>query len=167
MARQFKSFSDLMFAVAKDVKASISESSKFLDNVGIIVKEQAQEKIGYYQDPSGPFTEWVELSDRTKIERLESGWTANDPLLRSGTLKNSITYTVLGGHVIIGVKSGPGHDGHGDIGDIAVDQEFGTFEFGKRHIPPRPFMGPALFETRDQITDAIRDGIIAELRLRI
>src|SRR5690348_10894252 len=55
-----------------------------------LIRNRARQKMGHYQDQSGPFQDWAELAEATKEERLRLGYTENDPLLRSGELRNSI-----------------------------------------------------------------------------
>lgn len=91
------------------------------------IEETAKEEIGVYQPAVGPFEAWAPLAASTRADRARSGYTEDDPLLRSGELRDSIESEVMGLAAIVGTKS-----------QIGLWQEVGT-----KHIPPRPFIGPA------------------------
>jgi HK97 gp10 family phage protein len=99
-----------------------------LERVATRVEQTAKAELGVYQPATGPFPEWAELADSTKADRVAKGFTENDPLLRTGALRDSISHEVEGLTATIGSTS-----------DIAEYQEFGTSK-----MPPRPFLGPAL-----------------------
>lgn len=101
------------------------------------IAKAAKDKIGHYQEAAGHFPEWEELADSTEYEKARLGYPVDAPLLRDGTMRDSIKKSSImhaGGarYIAIGSES-----------DIAVYQEQGTL-----HIPPRPFLGPAMFESK-------------------
>ncbi|WP_042298954.1 hypothetical protein [Paraburkholderia kururiensis] len=102
-----------------------------LERVAAHIERTAKEEIGKYQPQVGPFDAWPELADATKEDRLAHGFTENDPLLRSGEMRDSIGRTVRGLEAEIGSTS-----------DIMVYQELGTVN-AAHPIPPRPVLGPA------------------------
>lgn len=111
-------------------------------NFHIIVKEieeTAKEEIGVYQPAVGPFEAWAPLAESTKADRVRSGYTEDDPLERSGELKNSIESEFVGLAGIVGTKS-----------EIGLWQEVGT-----DRIPPRPFIGPAYVRKIDPLMESI------------
>jgi hypothetical protein len=162
MPKEFNTTQALMETLLRDVKAMVRVAGPALQEVGLMVKIEAQAKIGVYQGGVGPFPSWAPLADATKADRSAKGYSEDEPLLRDGTLRDSITFDVHPENVLIGVKSGPSADGKTDIGDIAVWQELGT---GK--MPPRPFLGPALFESRDEISRIISQHLVNELRRKL
>lgn len=107
------------------------------------IEETAKEEIGVYQPAYGPFDAWAPLAESTKADRVRKGYTEDDPLLRSGELRDSIQSEVVGLAAIVGTKS-----------EIGFWQEVGT-----SHIPPRPFMGPAYVRKIDPLIDAVRTTI--------
>lgn len=131
---EFSSFADLakhLDRVSREIPKTVGAA---LEKVGKRVESTAKDKIGHYQDASGEFPAWPELKDTTKADRLRKGFTENDPELRTGELYGSITHDVS--------RSGTEHKlTVGSDLDIALWQEMGT-----DHIPPRPFIGPAMFE---------------------
>ncbi len=116
-----------------------------LEKVASGIEKAAKGKIGTYQEASGPFPAWQELADSTKADRLNKGYDPDEPLLRDGTLRDSIQHEVEGLEAIIGSKS-----------DIAAYQEFGT-----ARIPPRPFIGPAAFENKNKIERILGEAAVA------
>jgi len=111
------------------------------------IEETAKEEIGVYQPAYGPFDAWVPLAESTKADRVRKGYTEDDPLLRSGELRDSIESEVIGLAAIVGTKS-----------EIGLWQEVGT-----SNIPPRPFIGPAyakkIQRLNDMICIEIKDGL--------
>jgi len=103
------------------------------------IEETAKEEIGVYQPAVGPFEAWAPLAESTKADRVRTGYTEDDPLERSGELKNSIESEVVGLAGIVGSKS-----------EIGLWQEMGT-----DRIPPRPFIGPAYVRKIDPLMNAI------------
>lgn len=107
------------------------------------IEETAKEEIGVYQPAYGPFDAWAPLAGSTKAERVRQGYSEDEPLLRSGELRDSIESDIVGLTAIIGTKS-----------EIGLWQEVGT-----SHIPPRPFIGPAYVRKTDSLMEAIGQTI--------
>lgn len=122
--------------------ASASISTGLEAGFRVIVKEieeTAKEEIGVYQPAFGPFEAWAPLAESTKADRVRLGYSEDEPLLRSGELRDSIQSEVVGLAAIIGTKS-----------EIGLWQEVGT-----DRIPPRPFIGPAYVRKIDPLLEAI------------
>jgi HK97 gp10 family phage protein len=111
------------------------------------IEEDAKAELGHYQAATGPHPAWPELAEATQEERARLGFTPNDPLLRSGKLRDSIEHEQQGLEAVVGSKL-----------DIAAYQEFGT-----EKIPARPFMGPAVFRRREFIARVIGGYAVAGL----
>ncbi|AFS52918.1 phage virion morphogenesis protein [Leptospirillum ferriphilum] len=130
------SFADLAKRLSAMGEDRGPETKAFLETVGEAIEKEAKAEIGHYQrTDTGPFPEWAELAPSTKRDRVRKGFTENDPLLRTGELRDSITHEVRGVSVAIG----------SDL-DIAVYQEMGT-----QHIPPRPFLRVAAWRIRKDL----------------
>lgn len=112
------------------------------------IEETAKEEIGVYQPAYGPFNAWTPLAESTKADRVRQGYSEDEPLLRSGELRDSIGSEVVGLAAIIGTKS-----------EIGLWQEVGT-----AHIPPRPFIGPAYFKRIDPLMESIGGAISREFK---
>jgi phage gpG-like protein len=103
------------------------------------IEKAAKEEIGHYQPAVGPFPAWAELADSTKADRMRQGFSENDPLLRTGELRDSISSEVVGLEAVVGSDS-----------DVMVWQELGT-----KTIPPRPVLGPAAISNEDRIKEIL------------
>ena len=138
-----KAFSDLgvfaVFLVARAAEAQLA-AEHALGKAAALIRDDAAERLGTYQAAVGPFFGWQELADSTKADRLRQGYTANDPLLRSGDLRENITSAALGREAVAGVVNGAAGKDRRDLGLIATYMELGT-----RSAPPRQFLGPAGF----------------------
>jgi phage gpG-like protein len=126
--------------VGEDVTHHLTQKSAEL------IKEDAQKKLGEYQDHAGPFNAWAELADSTKDDRVAKGFPENEPLLRTGDLRDSIEVARHGNEAVVASSS-----------DIAMYQELGT----ENGIPPRPFLGPAAFEAKLPIGELSARTLIA------
>lgn len=113
-----------------------------LEKVAKIVKKRAKAKIGEYQEQAGPFIAWPELADATKSDRARKGYPDDEPLLRSGGMRDSI------GHA---VADGVAHVGSND--EKAVWQELGTSK-----IPPRSFLGGAAVESMAKVLEIVGES---------
>lgn len=122
-----------------------------LNDSAALVRDRAIEKLGTFQPAVGPFPEWERpLAAWTQDERTELGFTPNDPLLRDGShIRDTISYDV--DHVR-GVAT------IGSTADEAMWNELGT-----GRIPPRPFLGPALYESVDEILAICGDAAFRAL----
>ncbi|MFH5067225.1 phage virion morphogenesis protein [Enterobacter cloacae complex sp. 2024EL-00215] len=99
------------------------------------IRESAKEKIGHYQGASHGFAAWAPLTQATMDQRVRLGYSANNPLERSGELRDSISMRVDGNGAIIGTSM-----------DIGLYMENGT-----EKSPPRPYLGPAAAEVSDRL----------------
>jgi phage gpG-like protein len=100
-----------------------------------LVEKEAKSEFGTYQGAIGHFEKWAELENSTKDDRVASGFTENDPLLRSGSLRDTVSHEVSGLEAVIGSAS-----------DIMVYQELGTAT-----IPPRAVLGPSLLRKEKEV----------------
>lgn len=107
------------------------------------IADAARAKIGEYQGAAGPFPAWRQLAESTREDRERKGFSPNDPLLRTGEMRDSIETAVGADHAAIGSNS-----------EVAVHQELGT-----KTIPPRPFLGPAGFENAERVAQSIGERV--------
>ncbi|WP_336702770.1 hypothetical protein [Pantoea dispersa] len=112
------------------------------------IEETAKEEIGIYQPAYGPFDAWAPLAESTKADRVRHGYSEDEPLLRSGELRDSIQSEVMGLAAIVGTKS-----------EIGLWQEVGT-----AHMPARPFIGPAYVRMIDPLMESIDAAISLGLK---
>ncbi len=95
-----------------------------------IVQREARDAIGHGEQAHGPFPAWPALAEATQRERVREGFTPDAPLLRSGSLRESIGVAVA--------DSGRG----GVEGVVGSESEVAVFqELGTARIPPHAFLG--------------------------
>lgn len=121
-----------------------AQAQNALERVAKRVEATAKAEFGTYQPETGPFPEWAELAESTQEERARLGFTPNDPLLRNGDLRESITHEMGDREAIIGSTS-----------EIMEWHEFGT-----EKMPPRPVLGPALFNNHDTIINDLGGAVV-------
>jgi len=110
---------------------------------GEMICEEAKAEIGNYQEAAGPTEAWSPLAESTMADREQRGYPADEPLLRDGSLRESITYVIGDHEVTIGSDS-----------EVAVYQELGTSK-----IPPRSFLVGAAYRKENEVVDKIGEGV--------
>ncbi|MGS1028856.1 hypothetical protein [Burkholderia glumae] len=134
--KTFKSLTDFsLFAAVALPVITLAEMKAGLERCAALVETTAKDEIGTYQGSVGPFNAWAQLAQSTQDERSRQGYSPNEPLLRTGDLRDSIEHETEQFQAVIGSKE-----------DVAAYQELGT-----KNIPPRPFLGPAVIRNSDQI----------------
>lgn len=94
-----------------------------MEKACVLIEEEAKSAIGSY------VYGWPQLAESTQEQRVALGFPANEPLLRTGELRDSIGHIVESGNLgFVGTNN-----------KVAAWQEFGTAK-----IPPRPFLGGAV-----------------------
>lgn len=132
---EFSSLAELGFELAESAIAVPLALHAGVEQCANLVEKTAKAEIGHYQPATGQFPEWAELAESTKDDRVSRGFSENDPLLRTGGLRDSISHQSSALEAVIGSDS-----------DNMVYQEFGT-----KAIPPRPVLGPAAFRNKEKI----------------
>lgn len=122
-------------------------SHRALDRAAQIIEEDAKAQFGEYQDQVGPFPAWTPLADATKANRVREGFPEDEPLLRTGDLRDSISREVDGNEAAVGSTS-----------DVMVYQELGT-----SRIPPRPVLGPAALKNKEEIQHVLGESTMHAL----
>jgi hypothetical protein len=117
------------------------ENHKALDRCGKLVAKEVYRVIGTYDYG------WPQLGPSTQSQREFLGFEPNDPLLRTGSMRDSVWYKVEHDQVTIGTDN-----------QIAVWQELGT-----TRIPPRPFLEGALHQKTPEVLDVIGRTVVGHL----
>lgn len=146
-AKEFTSIGGFVAHLVAREAAVVLAMRAGLQTVANAVRDTAKSEVGHYQPAIGQFGAWPELADSTKADRVAKGFTENDPLLRSGDLRDSIKNEVHAFDAVIGSES-----------DIAKYQELGT-----EKIPPRPFLGPAVLHNEHEIKRVLGAALVAGL----
>lgn len=142
-----------------------------MTEIGMTLQSGARDRLGFYHPRVGPFPGWEPLAEATQTDREKRGFTADDPLFRSGELQRHITMTPSPWNVAVGVlRETPTADGRTTYGEIAQWMEFGATRLQVAWIPPRPFLGPTLFEMAPAIllaaTEAVFERLLGTVVLR-
>lgn len=145
--REFDSVTSFIVHLAQAELAVRVAAHHALDQAAKIIEDDAKAQLGVYQAEAGPFNAWPELADSTKDDRRYAGFPEDEPLLRTGALRNSISREVHGDEAAVGSTS-----------DVAVYQELGTDT-----IPPRPFLGPAAFKNKERIEALLGQAVVHAL----
>jgi hypothetical protein len=115
-----------------------------------VVQAKAKSYIGSYDHPGN----WGQLAQATQEDRARRGFPANEPLLRTGELRDSLK---------IDAPYRNGAETYGYVysaSPIAKYQELGTVS-----IPPRPFLSTAAMECEPRV-HAILAKAFFEARFR-
>lgn len=183
-------FDDIISALGSIPGGLQRGTTKGLRRGGTIVLKRAKMKLGTYQSASGDYPAWAKLQPGTvkrkhtsrsggnrgsltragrRYIRIHGSWGSggNDdsPLVDTGHLKQAITMDdselESNGVVYVGVAAGSDQQGGGSPGDYAAAHEFG---YAPKNIPARPYLRPALHESRDEIKEAVAQALADELR---
>jgi len=133
--KEFSSFGSFAVHLVEREVVTVATLHMGLKRVAAAIEKTAKEEIGEYQPEVPPFPAWAPLAESTIDNRVAQGYSPDEPLLRTGDLRDSISHQVEGLEAAIGSDS-----------EIALYQELGT-----KTIPPRPFLGPAAIRN-EQLT---------------
>ncbi len=103
-----------------------------------IIEDESKRVIGTYDYG------WTELADRTKVDRVNKGYPANEPGLRSGDMRKSIKHQVLN----VGILQTEGQVG-------SNDDKLVWFELGTKKQPPRSVLVSAAMAKADEVEKVI------------
>lgn len=106
-----------------------------LDVIGAELVATAKEKFGVYQPAVYKYPKWAPLSPST----LAHGNPNNTPLLRTGGARDSIYYYKSGNDVVVG----------------STEQTMVYHELGTTTEPPRPVLGPTIYEHKTEIMNLL------------
>jgi HK97 gp10 family phage protein len=124
------------------------ETNKALERAARLVEAEAKAAIGDYQPEAAPFAAWAQLADVTVAEKEKLGYAPPDnPLLRTGELRDSIDHAVGDKEAVVGSNS-----------PVAEYQELGT-----RHIPPRSFLGGAAVRKGPEVAEILGSATVMAL----
>lgn len=142
--REFSDMGKFAAHLAKQAVIGVVALEAASEAIGRHVEKVAKAEFGHYQDEVGPFPAWPELADSTKEDRLKQGYTENDPLLRSGELRDTISHKSSALEVVIGSTD-----------DVMIYHEFGTSK-----MPARPVLGPAAHNSKHVIEELVGAAIV-------
>lgn len=142
MKLSLKDFLDILPTLERQVNEAVHRQ---LIEIAPQIVETAQAKIGHYQDG------WPPLAASTQQERERLGFTPDDPLLRTGELRDSYDAIVTANQITIGNTS-PKAD---------------PLENGSATIPPRPVTLPAVYENLDNLKERLGQATVQGLSNKV
>jgi hypothetical protein len=140
--REFDSFGDFAAHLLTLEAVQTLAVHKALDRAAERIEKDAKDSIGTYQDSAGPFAAWEALAPATVADRVRQGYAPDEPLLREGDLRDSISRGVDHMEAVVGSDS-----------DVMVYQEIGT-----EHIPPRAVLGPAAVHNEERVARMVAEA---------
>ena len=158
---EYKTFGGMSRHFAKLAMMGNEVTDAIAEQIATHIRDEAKAKLGEYQGASGPFGSWTRLAQATMDERVLLGFTDDEPLLRSGQLRDAIDSSLQIGGAAIGVPHGAHHGPRGeveDVGDLAI-----RMEVGDGRTPPRPVLGPAAFESKHHAQQLAGAAVVAWL----
>ena len=133
--------------ITKAIAEENEHEHEALEKAAELVEREAKRELGNYQDSAGPFGAWPELADRTQDDRVHKGFTANDPGLRTGEMRESIGHEVGDKEAVIGSN----------------DDHMVYFELGTENQPPRSVLGTALVRKAPDVARILGEGVVSAL----
>jgi HK97 gp10 family phage protein len=135
--KELTSFADLAAHIAAAaIEIERDQGRHALNEAAKLIKADAREQIGHYQEGVGAYPAWAPLAESTEDEKARVGAPPDAPLERHGDLKKSFRSNFDGDSAVI-------------IGSTDPVMEF--HEFGTVKMPPRPVLGPALLKNIDAV----------------
>lgn len=123
-----------------------------------LVKTEAQAKIGHYQGAVGDLPAWAPLSPATQADRIAKGYTPDDPLLRTGALRDAIEVRPIGDdEILVGVFDP-------EMETIAAAMELGYYNVrAQKAVGPRSFIRGTAFEQAVPVGELIERAYIESM----
>lgn len=137
--REFAHIGEMVAHLATMAAAETLALHHGLKKCAVAIEATAKSEIGHYQGEVGQFAAWAPLAESTQADRVAKGLTPDDPLLRTGKLRESISHHLDTLEAVIGSTS-----------DVMVYQELGTAA-----IPPRAVLGPAAIRNKQLIMNTL------------
>lgn len=147
MIRQMKDLAEMGLALAARVPLIAAELHEGLNVIAAHIEKTAKAEFGTYQPTKGPFGAWPELAEATKDDRVRQGFPEDEPLLRTGDLRDSISRHVEGLEAAVG----------------STDETMVFHEFGTSKMPARPVLGPAAFSSKGVIEKLVGAAAVSGL----
>jgi hypothetical protein len=112
-----------------------------LEHAAQVVEKEAKRVIGTYDYG------WTPLAEATKADRVEKGFSPDDPGLRTGQMRESIEHVSSSHEATIGSN----------------DDKLVWFELGTKTQPPRSVLAGALQHKAHEVVEIIGHGVAGKL----
>lgn len=127
--------------------ANQSLGKEVLDRASKVILIEAKSELGRYQPAAGSSPAWAALSQSTMDERVSKGFSADEPLLRTGHLRDSIERHFDEHQAVIG----------------SDDPYAIVHEMGSMFVPPRPFLAGAVYRKENEVEDAVFNAVVDQI----
>jgi hypothetical protein len=134
---EFAGFGELLEHMAIVVESCDAVLEQGLRAVTKSLLKDTREKFGEYQSGAGPYPDWMPLAEVTKNDRVRLGFPEDEPLLRTGDLRDSYYAEVDG------LEGGVGSDE-----EKALAHEVGN---PLKNLPARSTLGIAFAENEQKL----------------
>jgi hypothetical protein len=124
-----------------------ADSTKAMDRVAKIVEREAKKELGHYQDAAAPFAGWADLAVSTQDDRVKQGFSADEPGLRTGEMRDGIGHTSDHESAVVGSN----------------DDKMVYFELGTDKQPPRSVLGTAVVHKEHDIKAIVGGSVVSAL----
>lgn len=148
------SFGEAALVFTERVGKIAVETELALHEIAEHIEKEAKAEFGEYQPQVGSFVAWAPLADTTLYGwkwfpgKVDLGYSPPDnPLVREGELRDSISHEVSGLEAYIG----------------SPDERMPYHEFGTANMPPRPVLGPAGYKSKEVIAKLIGAALLVGL----
>jgi hypothetical protein len=133
---EFMSLGETARALQNAANPMEQAAERAVERICKILVKESKSAIGHYR----PDYNWPQLAQSTQAERARLGYAPNEPLLRTGELRDSIGWQA------------PFHEMGATVGYVFSTSEIAVYhELGTSKIPPRSFLLPALALKMPQI----------------
>lgn len=155
---KFESFDALADEIDRRTVALPAAVREAAAAAGALAVEASKKMIGHYQPAVGDLPAWAPLTDATKADRTAKGFTPDDPLLRSGELRDAVEFKPAVDGVGIGVF------GDSRLATIARAMEYGYYNVrAGRFVAPRSYIRGAVYVTLPAMIKEISGRVFAVL----
>jgi hypothetical protein len=152
------SLGELAEALETHSAAAVVATRTALKEGAEIVKVKAQDAIGHYQEAKGDVPAWAPLSDATKADRVAEGFTEDDPLLRTGELRDSIEVRPVDDDAVLVGVFDPAME------TVAAAMEYGYHNVrANKFVAPRSFIRGTAFEQSEVVGGMIERAFIESM----
>lgn len=152
MPRTFNSLAEFFEALPGAIDRALERAA---NDIAIDVQVKAQDRLGEYHPG------WAPLAPSTIAERVQLGFSPEEPLLRTGGLRLSTQQTVdktAHGYTAVVGSNAP------QARSMELGQSPNAGMPWRGPIPPRPYLAPAVVDLEDEIQKTVAESIVDEIR---
>ena len=142
MSREIRHLNHVVHAFESLQADGINALAPVFEAAGKEMVEYSKGMLGHYDHEE---TTWPQLSPITQADRERLGFPANEPLLRTGDLRDSYSFDVVASPSVIFLI----------VGSDDVRSIFN--ELGTSEMPPRPVLAPTAMAYEERMAELLGD----------